>query len=261
MPGAVDPVVIGVAFEDEALGWRFCLEHPRFEGRQVRIVVPVHDVHFAVQCRPVARADLFDELVQLFLVGVFLVKLLQVVRRAVDVHRVGPRQRRQEQRVGPRPAKPHGACVEHLEFRPLSVRQHRDRQTAWRQVGIFRDVLEPVAEILGREGLPVRPFVPGPQPQRKHPVVLDIGRFENVGDEGERRRIGDEPRIAVDDHEPRVFRARHQHAQIAARPPQRLEFGERRRARHPLVDRRQRAFRHCLGEHPRFDQRRPRRYR
>ena len=64
---------------------------------------------------------LFDEGVKRGLIGVFVMELLQIMRRAINVERVGSGEIGQEQRVGPRPAVADRGLVQHLEARRLAL--------------------------------------------------------------------------------------------------------------------------------------------
>ena len=78
MPGAVDAIVIRIPFKDNAIGGWPRLQYPGFEGWQIWIVIAVHDIHLVVQGGPVADPDLLHQGIKRFLVGIFLVELLEI---------------------------------------------------------------------------------------------------------------------------------------------------------------------------------------
>ncbi len=234
--GRIDAIIIRVSFEYETVGGGLGLQDPRFERRKIGIIVAVHAVHTGVQCRPVAKFRLFNEGSELGLIGIFLVKLLKIMGRAIDEQRVGSGEIGQKQRVGPRPAIADRGIVQDFEARRLALRQHRHRQAGGRQLRILGDILKPITKILGGERLPVRPLHALAQMKREDASVFDIDRFEDVGLEFERRRVADQPRIAVDHHHAGVLGAGHQHPQLAARPADSGDLRYRRVARHPIVD-------------------------
>src|SRR5262249_2589542 len=146
---------------------------------------------------PVSYPGVLDERGELILVGVFVVELLQVMPRRENKDRVGPGKRRQEQRVRLRPGVADRRLVDYLEFWRLAAGHHLHGQAARRQLLIADDILKPITEIVGREGLAVRPFVARTQMQRENAPFVDINTEQHVGDDRQRRRVGDEPRIAV----------------------------------------------------------------
>ncbi len=253
--GAVDAMEIGVALEDEAIGGRPRLEHPGLERGKVGVVVAIGVVEPVVERHPVALLALLDELRELVLVGVFRMELLQVMRRLVEIERAWPGERRQEQRVGVRPAVADCQRVGELDTRLLAFWQQLTHQPGGREFGIERDVFVPVAEILRGEGFAIRPFMAFSEMEGEDPILVDIDGFGEIGGEGQVRRVADEAGIAVHHHEPRILGARHQHAQVAARPSGRLA-GNHRLARNALRDRRDGAARHRVGEARRLDENR-----
>ena len=156
----VDPVEVGVALEDEALGRRWRGQLPGLERRQLRVLELVHVVVAAVELRPVARLGLLDHRGELVGVGVALVELLEVVRRHVDEQRRRLRQRRQEERVGLRPAVAHRELVGELDIGQLAVDEEVRRGAGRAQRLVVGDVLPPVAEVLAGERLAVGPRWP-----------------------------------------------------------------------------------------------------
>jgi hypothetical protein len=72
-------------------------------------------------------------------------------------------------------------------------------------------------EVLGGEGMAVGPFVTGTKFEDELAAVADVVAFQNVGMERELVVIDDQPGIAVDRHQRRIARTRHQHVELAAR--------------------------------------------
>ena len=176
----VDPVEVGVALEDEALGRRRRGQLPGLERRQLRVLELVHVVVAAVELRPVARLGLLDQRRQLLRIGVALVELLEEVRRHVDEQRRRLRERRQEERVRLRPAVAHGQGIGELDQRPLAVDEQVRRRPGRAQRLVVGDVLPPVAEVLAGERLAVGPAVARAQMEGEAPPVLDLDVFEDV---------------------------------------------------------------------------------
>ena len=75
--------------------------------------------------------------------------------------------------------------------------------------------------------------MPGPQVQSKYPPVLDIDALEHVGDNRQSRGVGHQTGVAVDNHQPRILGARHQHAQLATGAADRLQLGKGGLVRQP----------------------------
>jgi hypothetical protein len=251
--GAVDAMEIRIALEDEAIGGRPRLEHPGLERGQVGIVVAIGVVEAVVERHPVALLALLDELREFVLVGVFRMELLQVMRRLVEVERAGPGERRQEQRVGVGPAVTDCERVGEFDTRLLAFWQQFAHQSGGREFGVERDVFVPVAEILRGEGFAIGPFMAFSKMEGEDPVLVDIDGFGDIGGEGQVGRVADEAGIAVHHHQPRILRARHQHAQVAARSSGSLA-GNHRLARDALRNRRDGAACHRVGEAGRLDE-------
>ena len=70
--------------------------------------------------------------------------------------------------------------VENLKLWRLTVNKQSGIQTERRQLLIVGNVLPPVAKILGRERMTVRPSMPFAQAQSKHPILNHIDTLENV---------------------------------------------------------------------------------
>ena len=203
--------------------------------------------------------------VQLGLVIVAGVIFAQIMGRPIDVERSRARQCRQERRVRFRPRVAHGEVVYDRDCRELAVDTQRGRRSGRRQHGVIGDVFPIVPEILRREGFAVRPFVPWSQIKREDAAPFDVDALQDIGFELQFAVELDQARIAVDDHQPDVFRTRHQCVQHAAVAPDLaaafLETGDVRIGRYALLDGRQLSAFHQRFEGWRFDelhrQRRP----
>ena len=213
-PCRIHTIIIRISFENISQCRGFGFQNPRVESWQFRVVIPIHGIHFVVEGGPIMHSRFLYKSGKYFLVGIFRVELLQIMGGTIDEQRVRPGEGGQEQRVRLRPAIADRRLVEHFEARRLAFWQQLHRQSRGRQFGVLCHVLEPIAEILGGKGMTVRPFHSLAQMQGKDAALLDIDRFEDVGLDLERRRIADQPRIAVDDHHAGILGGRHQHAQL-----------------------------------------------
>jgi hypothetical protein len=241
----IDPVVVGVALGDEALGRRPRHDHPGLQRRQVGIVELVHVVLAPVELGPVARPVRRDQASELVRVGVFLVELLQVVGGRVDEQRVRGGQRRQEERVGLRPAVADGLRAQDLDLRQLALDHELARRPERAELEVGRHVLPPVAEVLGREGRPVRPAVARPEVESEGAPGLDVDRLGDVGHELEIAVVADQTRIAVDHEQARLAAAADQHPQIATPLAERCDLGHAGLERRSGLRRRGLRKRHC----------------
>ena len=189
-------------------------------------------------------------------------KFLQVVRRREQEERRGADLAFDEIGVGPVPGVADRAVVEDLDPRRLAVDQQFDRRSGGREVAVVGDVLPEETEVLGGEGLTVRPSVAGAQREGEDAVFVVLVALQDVGLELELGVIDDQPRVAVDRHHDGVARAHHQHGELAAGTARAVAAGEA--ADHQWLfgktagDRRQSPGPHVVGEHRRFLQRRRR---
>ncbi len=193
-----------------------------------------------VQRRPIAHVVLLDELLERLLVGIFGIELPHIVGGSIDVERIRPGERGQEERVRLRPAVPNGLGIDHLEFRRLALDQHLLGQTRSVELLVRGHVLEPIAEILRGEGLPVRPFVARTQTEGENAPVLDIDGLRDVRLQLVVRRVSQQAGVAIDHHHASVLGARHQHVQRAAGGARLRWPYDQRIGRQALGDRRQR---------------------
>ncbi len=248
-------MIVGIAHIDEALRRRRRRADPRVERRQVDIVVGVHHVEPAINRHPVLLAT-FGGLQDLGFGRVLGVELLQVVGGTEEEERCGARLALDEVRVGLLPRVLDGKRVDDLDLRRLAVDQKLDVGTAGGEVLVVGDVFPEEAEILGSEGLAVRPFVPGAQLEGELAAVLLLVALEDVRLQLELVVVDDEARVAEDRHQTRIARAGHQHVELAALLAGTVATGKV--IDHPgllgnaLVDRRQGAGLHLIGEHRRF---------
>ena len=208
LPVGVDPVIVRIALGDEANGRWPGPHHPRLQGRQVRIVEPVHAIAPPVQLRPVARLVLLDLAGELSRIGIRLVELPQIVGGPVDEQRAGTGQRRQEVGVRRGPAVADRERVDDLHLRQLAVDHQLPGRPERAELLVVGDVLPKVTEILGRERRAVRPAMALAQPQREDPAVLDLDRAQDVGHELQLAVVADQARIAVHHQKPRVLAVR-----------------------------------------------------
>jgi len=125
----VDPVVIGIAHEHEALRRRRRREDPWVERRQIDVVVGVHHVHAAVDRHPArTRLAALRRFGDLGRVSVADVELLQVVRRPEQEQRRGLGLRFDEVGIGRIPAIANRRLVDDLDLGWLAVDQHHHRR-------------------------------------------------------------------------------------------------------------------------------------
>ena len=145
--------------------------------------------------------------------------------------------------LGAIPAIAHGILVDDLECRRLVVDDELWRDAAGRQLLVQHHVFPGIAEILRRQWMPVRPFVPGAQFEREDALFLDREILQDVGLELELLVIAGKPRIAEDRDVADVALAADQHAHRAAmaagHPAHGDEVGHPRNFRQSLVERRQ----------------------
>ena len=198
--------------------------------------------------------------VQRVFVGVAGVKRLEVVGGRVQ--RLGPRtgQRRQEERIRPRPRVAHGVLVEHLEVRRLALHEIHAGRTERSQRLVRGDVFPVVAEVLAGERPAVRPPVAGAEPQGEDAPVHDVQPGQEIGSEAVVGVVADQSRIAVDDHQAHVLAAAHQQPQLApvaaGRKAVAVEPHHARLRRQAVLDGGKLASGDLLGEGGDFDVRR-----
>ena len=261
----VDAMEVRVAHEHEARRRQGRRVDPRLQRRQIRIVEAELLVLLLVVPGPAAGSGRLRLRLRLVETDVLRMELAQVVRRPVDVQRTRTRELRQELRIRLVPGEAHRGLAQHLEAGTAVAHLQHLRQAERRQVGIVGDILPEVAEIRGRERLPVRPAVAGAQVQREDAAVDVLDALEDVRDEVQLLVVADEARVAVDDHHPDVAVLREQRAQLAAIAPDRpvaaVDVDDQRHARQPLRHRRQLAVldvgleqRRLLGAGPSGDQ-------
>ena len=176
----IDPVVIGVAHEYEAVRRDPRGIDPRLQAGQADIVEPVLAVHPMMQSGPIAPGGGFHLGLQIRCIGVARVKLLQVMRRPINEQRPGAGDRRKEVRIGRRPGVTDRALVDDLEARRLAVDEQRIGQPEWRYVLVVGHVLPVVAEVFCGEGPPVRPLVALTQVERERLLVRHVQTIENI---------------------------------------------------------------------------------
>ena len=240
----------------------------KIEGRQRGVVVIVGVVHPAVQCRPIAHFLLRHQSLEFLGVRVAGVELPEIMGRRIEIKRARAGQGMQQGRIGRRPAVTHAGLVQHFEGRPFAVDQEFARNAGRGEVLVVGHVLPPVAEIFGREGMTVGPFVSGSQMKGENPVVLDLDLFEDVRHQLEIGVIADEAGVAVNGHLSKVPAFGHEQAQLPAVSTDRLPgpvqgvhegrrrqaFGQRRQAARLDLRRQLRRFlvsrpgRLCSGE-------------
>src|SRR5258708_32809654 len=119
-------------------------------------------------------------------------ELLQVMRRLVEIERAWPGERRQEQRVGVRPAVTDCERVGEFDTRLLAFWQQLAHESGGREFGVERDVFVPVAEILRGEGLAIGPFMAFSKMEGEDPILVDIDGFGDIGGEGQIWRVADQ---------------------------------------------------------------------
>jgi len=106
--------------------------------------------------------------------------------------------------------------VDELHLRALARNNQLFCRTQRREHALVGNIFPPVAEIFSSERVPVRPAMPLSQMQGKNPIVLDIDPTEDVGLNIEFRIVRHKTRIAIDDHDSRVFGAAEDHPHRAA---------------------------------------------
>ena len=109
-----------------------------------------------------------------------------------------------------------GELVRILHLGQLAVGNELDLRAGRAQALALRHVLPEEAEVLGREGMAVRPFVALAQAEREDAALLHVDRRQDVRDQLQRLRVADEPRIAVDVEQAHIAGAADQHPQLAA---------------------------------------------
>ncbi len=252
MPVLVDAVVVGVALEDVEFGGRLGPVPPRVQRGQVGVLGAVLARHALVQRRPVHDAGLLDPPRQHLLVGVVVVKLLQVVGRHEDVDRLGAGQRRNESRVRLVPAVPDRQGIDDLEARRVATHQQGGIRAGWAQRLVVGHVLPPVAEILGRERLPVGPAMALAQVKREDLIVRDLEALQDVGHHMHLLVEHEQPRVGIHGHHAKVALIPHQHApgpaRLAGFALHRGKVHDPRHLGQPLRHGRQRAGLHLILE-------------
>jgi hypothetical protein len=139
---------------------------------------------------------------QNFLLGrVLAVELLEVVRRPEQEERRGARLAFDKIGVGLVPAVADRPLVDDLDLRRLAVDEEFDGRTGRRQFAVVGDILPEEAEVVGGEGVAIRPFVAGAQLQGELATLLDFVALEDVGVQLELVVVDDEAGVAVDRHQ------------------------------------------------------------
>ena len=212
----IDPVIIGIARENESVGRRLGGQDPRLKGRQLRIDVPVLAALAEQERHPVALFFLLHLEFKFRRVRVAFMKLLQVMGGAIDEKRAGAGQPGQEEWIGAGPGVAHRGLVDDLEYWPLPVHQHGSGRARRRELLVVCHVLPIETQVLGGEGVAVGPFVPLAQAHGEDAAFLDVDSGKNVRHQVEVPVVAHQAGVAVDHHHPGVLGPSHEQAQAAA---------------------------------------------
>jgi hypothetical protein len=215
-PVFVDAVEERVAFKHKLLrGWRRP-RAPGFQRRQVGIFRPVLARHLRVQRYPVIYPLFGSQFGQAFRSLILLMETTHVVRWQEQPQRHRRGQGGQEIGQGQVPCETDRGFVEHLKRRAtLLDHQFPDHPT---EFFVMDHVFPAIAEILGGEGMPVRPAMTAPQSQGKDPPFLDLVGCKDIGHEVQVLVEADKPRIAVERHVSYVALPADQHPHSATMP-------------------------------------------
>ena len=213
-PLGVDPVEVGIAFEQKTAARRGRAVAPWIEARNIRVLRSIHARLALMKRAPTAHALRFHQPLQRIRRHILGVVLLQVVSWCIDIEWTGSRESRKKRWIGFRPRIAHRKRIDDLDGGRLAIDQHLDRRTGKPQLAVVDHVLPEIPEVLRRERMAIRPAVPGAQMQREAPPLDDIDIGQDVRHEIEVLIVTNEARIVID----------HDHAQVALVSDQRPDL-------------------------------------
>ena len=242
LPLCIHAVKVRVALEDETLRGSRGDALPGLQRRQVRVIKLVLVSISGMKPRPVADTGLLDHCIKFVFSHVACMKLLEVMRRGIDVKRPCTRKRREKEGIGRRPVVPDRMTVDDLYPGRLTVDQKGFRGAKRREEFVERHVFPVISEVFGGKGLAVRPAVSGPKMKGERLVSIIVDLERNIRLKAELGCKSHQACITINREHPGIFAARHQQGDIPAGPPRlaahRGEVGHHGCLRQPFSGRR-----------------------